>query len=335
MVKRVPGRIDFWLRIPKFGRKTRVVTVKQSGLYFIGVLVLATTGYWAGVRAGDAHDLPSRGHHAHAAPHGGLVQTVGPNHLELVFDDRSGRFALYSLGRGAADAHPIPAMPLTVLVEPADPGGFSEPFEIELLPIAQEGDPRGFSSRFVGGGAELLTVDNFRATVLTSIAGRAQETTFSIDGSGSRQFMVCPMGCEGKTFSHPGSCPVCKMRLQPTEKAHLDHTPKHGGILFMAPNGWHHLEGVLVSPQEFRLYLYNDFTRPIRATEFADGSWVEISTVGDHAEEPVKANFVPVGGGEYLRALIPDGLSAPLEVELRLQFDGQDEPDLFNFRFEL
>lgn len=47
--------------------------------------------------------------------------------------------------------------------------------------------------------------------------------------------------------------------------AHMDHSPRHGGTFFKAADGIHDLEGTLVGDREFRLYNYDEFTRPIDA----------------------------------------------------------------------
>jgi hypothetical protein len=51
--------------------------------------------------------------------------------------------------------------------------------------------------------------------------------------------------------------------------AHGDHNSKHGGMLFMAPNGFHHIEGTFDDAREFGLYLYIPALEAIRDLEAA------------------------------------------------------------------
>lgn len=44
---------------------------------------------------------------------------------------------------------------------------------------------------------------------------------------------------------------------------HRDHNPRYGGTFFMALSGTTHLEGVLVTPGTFRVYVYDAYTRPL------------------------------------------------------------------------
>src|SRR5262249_22758378 len=55
---------------------------------------------------------------------------------------------------------------------------------------------------------------------------------------------------------------------QTARKAHVDHTPRHGGTFFMAPNGRIHLEGVYVRPGVVKVYFYDEYAEPLPAVLF-------------------------------------------------------------------
>jgi len=147
------------------------------------------------------------------------------------------------------------------------------------------------------------------------------------------------MACEKeKVYEQPGKCPVCKMKLEQHSAgatAHADHNPKHDGIFFMAPDNWHHLEGTLVSPRELRIYLYDNFTKPLVAAGYSGA--LKIQPVNENDEEigePVTTPIRPVEGQPYLAAELPESVKLPFQSEARLQFPNAKEKYLFNFDFQ-
>ena len=102
--------------------------------------------------------------------------------------------------------------------------------------------------------------------------------------------------------------------------AHGDHNPKHDGILFMAPDGFHHIEGTLDDSGSFRLYIYNDFTNPIDAHGFE-------ARVED-------TELVAASDGAFLSASLPPPDNYPVELVAHVSFPGSHEKEArFDFSF--
>lgn len=142
------------------------------------------------------------------------------------------------------------------------------------------------------------------------------------------------------TRAQPGSCPLDQRPLveRTVRMPHGDHNPRHGGILFMAPDGFHHLEGTLSPSGEFRLYLYDDFTRPLDARRIQarisgrplqareEGKFLELKLPGPAgfpAEVVVHARFDEKAGEERFDFVFPGSLPAATLVEFRMP----DEPE--------
>jgi hypothetical protein len=140
----------------------------------------------------------------------------------------------------------------------------------------------------------------------------------------------CPMRCEEqKNYPQPGKCPVCHMRLADT-RAHLDHQPKHGGIFFMAPDNLHHLEGAMVGGVEFRIYFYDEFTKPISAKPFTVRAEIHYSD-----RDEIKAIVLEHGPStDFLVGKLPAGEKLPVHVKLFADFKDGGGPQVFDFDFD-
>ncbi len=139
--------------------------------------------------------------------------------------------------------------------------------------------------------------------------------------------------CEDAPGEHqePGVCEDGARRtLMTRAAAHGDHNPRHGGVLFMAPDGVHHLEGA-IQDGRFRLYFYDAFTESVSPEPFA----ARVRRSDDNGN--------PVGDDLALVAT-PTHFEASLEgTDVRegersaftafVEFPEREAPDRFDFIF--
>jgi hypothetical protein len=136
----------------------------------------------------------------------------------------------------------------------------------------------------------------------------------------------------------PGTCADGTPRTRERHlRAHGNHNPQHGGQFFMAPDNWHHLEGVHPSPRVFRLYLYDDYGRPLAPTQVTK---VQARVVTKETFDPATRNTIEqrafpltaLRNRPYLEARIEPGM-LPVEMTAKVRFaDGQPEYR-FDFTF--
>jgi hypothetical protein len=119
--------------------------------------------------------------------------------------------------------------------------------------------------------------------------------------------------------------------------AHGNHNPQHGGQFFMAQDYWHHIEGTYPSPGVFRLYLYDDYTKPLNAerTKAIKARLVTKEETNPQTFVTKEVASVPLTiaeGGAYLEASI-DALPLPANITLQATFTPGGKEQRFDFAF--
>ena len=130
-------------------------------------------------------------------------------------------------------------------------------------------------------------------------------------------------------LTEPGKCPDGKARVRRLEKRpHADHNPRHGGLLFMADTGWHHVEGTYPSAGLFRVYFYDELTKPMSPKGF-----VARAVVTDSKGATLET--VPMKPGKIVNTLETTLATRdlPLSVQLRVRFKADDKERPFDFTF--
>ena len=126
------------------------------------------------------------------------------------------------------------------------------------------------------------------------------------------------------------------MEKRYTQSTHANHNPRHGGLFFMAPDLWHHLEGTYAD-DVMRVYLYDDYTKPLgpELRNAVTGRIVTKETF-DPATRTTKEITVfplkPSADGDYLEARI-GRMKFPVEMTAKLRFTKGGDEYRFDFAF--
>jgi hypothetical protein len=136
----------------------------------------------------------------------------------------------------------------------------------------------------------------------------------------------------------PGKCPDGSATLpRYTARAHGDHNPKHGGIFFMAPDNWHHLEGAYPAAGRFRVYVYDDFSKPLSMAEARKVRGRVVTKEMFDAKtgstrELASTPLVLAKNGAFFEARI-DTPALPLKLVAKIAFTPGDKESRFDFAF--
>lgn len=117
----------------------------------------------------------------------------------------------------------------------------------------------------------------------------------------------------------------------------MDHSPRHGGTVFMAPDSFHHIEGAYPEAGIFRLYATDNYREPVGMSEWGGRAVLEEAYDADTDEftEVVAFELIPSPDGDFLEAVVGD-VSVPAEIIAKVTFGvgGEEFPEeRFDFIF--
>lgn len=129
----------------------------------------------------------------------------------------------------------------------------------------------------------------------------------------------------------PGKCPICGRTLTTkySLRPHGDHNPKHGGFFFMASNNWH-VEVTHPAASVFRLYVYDDYSRPF-APVGLQARIIEMPGT-ERKQATVSIPFKSAAARSYLEVRVPQ-LALPASIAVKIRFQSNDPEYRFDFPF--
>jgi hypothetical protein len=106
--------------------------------------------------------------------------------------------------------------------------------------------------------------------------------------------------------------------------AHADHSPLFGGVLFMAADQFHHIEGTYTADGLFRVRIYDNFKKQISARGFK-----AVVRIGDRGPS---ITLAPPADGMTLDASV-GALPMPAEITVMMTLDPRGPDERFDFVF--
>ncbi len=116
--------------------------------------------------------------------------------------------------------------------------------------------------------------------------------------------------------------------------AHMDHTPRRGGVVFMAPDSFHHIEGTYPEDGVFRVYATNNYREPVDVSTWSGRVVLEeeYDPATDEFTEVVAFDLQPSPDGAFLESVVgPVGLPGEFIAKVVLLEDSPEER--FDFIF--
>jgi hypothetical protein len=139
---------------------------------------------------------------------------------------------------------------------------------------------------------------------------------------------TCAGGAE--EAASPGTCSDGSAKTKTYAlRAHGNHNPQHGGLFFMASDNTHHLEGAYLSTGTFRMYFYDEFTKPQTPANVKNYKATLM------VKDPKTGQDTPyslVRSGRYLQASIGK-LPLPAEMYALVKFAPASKDNRFDFTF--
>jgi hypothetical protein len=146
-------------------------------------------------------------------------------------------------------------------------------------------------------------------------------------------FWTC--GGDEKHLMDPGACDSGQpRRIGYAVRAHGDHNPRHGGQFFMAQDAWHHVEATIQPGNVFRVFFYDNFTKPIAVKDFQARvvTREEWDPVAKKTNELEKTALAPGQSGQTLEAPLK-GLTLPAKLAAVVKFGANSPEQRFDFNF--
>ena len=158
------------------------------------------------------------------------------------------------------------------------------------------------------------------------------------------QAMYCPMfdGNSGATWvqrAGPVTNPyygqaMLRCGTDLSVGAHADHSPKYGGVLFMAADAFHHVEGTYTPDGMFRVRVYDNFRQALPVAGFRARAVLkeEFDAARQDFRELVVFRLVPSADKMTLDARVGQ-ISLPAEITLKVTLDPRGAEERFDFVF--